>query len=199
MISSSHSSEFSLDKRKQTNRNGPILWIASHAVRYWYLILVMLVGAIGNAGLASVIPVYLGIVFTQLINGEATAQSLLQVALIIAISQAVRSFLQFGRNFGAELAGQNIERDIRDELYVSLLGKSMTFHNLQPVGDTMARATDDVREINFMFNPGINLVIGSANFLIMPVVLAPGYHPLSDSCTIGIFDLIRFSLMAISQ
>jgi ATP-binding cassette subfamily B protein len=53
----------------------------------------------------------------------------------------------------------------------------MTFHNLQPVGDTMARATNDVREINLMFNPGFNLVIGSANFLIMPLFFAPRYHP----------------------
>ena len=64
---------------------------------------------------------------------------------------------------------QKIERDIRDELYVSLLGKSMTFHNLQPVGDTMARATNDVREVNFMFSPGLNLVAGSLMFLIMPL------------------------------
>jgi ATP-binding cassette subfamily B protein len=53
----------------------------------------------------------------------------------------------------------------------------MTFHNLQPVGDTMARATNDVREINLMFSPGFNLVIGSANFLLMPLVVAPSYHP----------------------
>jgi ATP-binding cassette subfamily B protein len=53
----------------------------------------------------------------------------------------------------------------------------MTFHNLQPVGDTMARATNDVREINLMFSPGINLVVGSANFLLMPLILAPSYHP----------------------
>jgi len=39
----------------------------------------------------------------------------------------------------------------------------MTFHSLQPVGDTMARATNDVREINLMFSPGINLVVGSAS------------------------------------
>ncbi len=89
----------------------------------------------------------------------------------------MRGLLQLGRNFGAELLGQRLERDIRDELYVSLLGKSMTFHNLQPVGDTMARATNDVREINLMFNPGLNLVIGSANFLIMPLIVAPAIHP----------------------
>jgi ATP-binding cassette subfamily B protein len=52
----------------------------------------------------------------------------------------------------------------------------MTFHDLQPVGDTMARATNDVRELNLMMYPGINLVIGSLNFMIMPLILAPRYH-----------------------
>ena len=93
------------------------------------------------------------------------------------ISQVVRAILQFGRNFGAELLGQSVERDIRHELYVSLLGKSMTFHSLQPVGDTMARATNDVREVNFLFSPGLNLVIGSGLFLVMPLFVAPRYHP----------------------
>ncbi len=72
---------------------------------------------------------------------------------------------------------QRIERDIRDELYLSLLGKSMTFHNLQPVGDTMARATNDVREVNFMFSPGLNLVIGSFFFLLVPLYSGPRIHP----------------------
>jgi ATP-binding cassette subfamily B protein len=72
--------------------------------------------------------------------------------------------------------GERLERDMREELYISLLGKSMTFHDMRPVGDTMARATNDVKEINLMVNPGLNLVIGSANFMIMPFLLAPGYH-----------------------
>ncbi|MBN1148603.1 MAG: ABC transporter ATP-binding protein, partial [Anaerolineales bacterium] len=45
------------------------------------------------------------------------------------------------------------------------------------VGDTMARATNDVREVNFLFSPGVNLVIGSAIFMIMPLIVAPRYHP----------------------
>jgi ATP-binding cassette, subfamily B, bacterial len=89
----------------------------------------------------------------------------------------LRGVLQLGRNFGAELLGQRLEREIRDEMYISLLGKSMTFHSLQPVGDTMARATNDVREVNLMFSPGINLVIGSVFFLVMPIVFAPRYNP----------------------
>ena len=44
-----------------------------------------------------------------------------------------------------EFLAQRVERDARDELYVSLLGKSQTFHGRQRIGDIMARATNDVR------------------------------------------------------
>ena len=169
--------EFTLPKHFQGNRKGPVVWIFSHALRYWYLGLAMLVGAAGNAILASVVPIYFGRALDIVTEQQALTQDLLRIAIIIAVSQVVRGALQFGRNFSAELIAQHVERNIRQELYVSLLGKSMTFHNLQPVGDTMARATNDVREINFMFSPGINLVVGSANFIIMPLILAPRYHP----------------------
>jgi ATP-binding cassette subfamily B protein len=194
MTITSLSSEFTLSKRKHTNLRGPVRWILSHAAYYWYFALVMILGAVGNAALASVVPIYLGEVFNQLIEGIADTQSLLRIAFIVIISQVVRSVLQFGRNFSAELIGQNLEREIRDELYVSLLGKSMTFHSLQPVGDTMARATNDVREINFMFNPGINLVIGSVNFLIVPIVIAPNYHPALIIAPLAFMVLYALSL-----
>ena len=96
----------------------------------------------------------------------------------MAGSQLIRGIMQFGRNYGFEFVAQKVEREVRFELYSSLLGKSMTFHNLQPVGDTMARATNDVREVNYMFSPGVNVVVGSLNFLIMPLIFSgPRYHP----------------------
>ncbi len=134
------------------------------------------VGAFGNASLAGLMPVYVGEAFDALTAETPLPEKLLPLMWLIIGSQVIRSILQFGRNFGADLVAQKTERNIRDELYVSLLGKSMTFHNIQPVGDTMARATNDVREINFMFSPGVNLVIGSLTFLAMPFYYAPRYH-----------------------
>jgi len=171
------SAEFILAKQKIPNRTGPVRWILSHAGRYWYLFVMMTAGAFGNAALAAAVPVLSGMAFNLIQNKATQAFSLGWIAVLLIGSQILRGVVQFGRNFGAELIAQRIERDIREELYVSLIGKSMTFHNLQPVGDTMARATNDVREVNFMFSPGVNLVIGSANFLIMPLIFAPGYHP----------------------
>ena len=43
---------------------------------------------------------------------------------------------------------QRLDHDVRDELYVSLFGKSVTFHNLQPVGDAhQPPPTKHAREI----------------------------------------------------
>ena len=137
----------------------------------------MIIGAAGNAGLAAVVPVLTGDAFNAMLEPVPDTSVLIPLAIIIGVSQVVRGILQLGRNFGAELLAQKLERSVRDELYLSLLGKSMTFHNLQPVGDTMARATNDVREVNYMFSPGINLVVGSLIFLLMPIFVAGRYHP----------------------
>lgn len=171
------SSEFTLPHKKTSDQRSPLRWILSHALRHWYLMVSMLVGALGNAGLAALVPVYIGRAFNAIDQPVPDTAALLPIAFIIGGTQILRGVLQFGRNFSAELIGQRMERDTREELYVSLLGKSMTFHSLQPVGDTMARATNDVREINFLFSPGLNLVIGSATFMVMPLLIAPRYHP----------------------
>jgi len=152
-------------------------WILSHVTDHPGIVLTTFLGAFGNAALAAAVPVLLGQAFNLVLQGGEIREGLGRIALTIILTQVVRGVLQLGRNFGSDLLGQRLERDIRQELYASLLGKSMTFHNLQPVGDTMARATNDVREIGLMFNPGFNLVIGSANFMLLPLIVAPGYHP----------------------
>ncbi len=146
-------------------------------IHKWPLWLLILIGALGNAALLALIQVRIGQAFNAVLEEPPALDILLQIALVIGVAAVGRGLLQFARNFGAELLAQKIERDVRNELYISLLGKSMTFHSLQPVGDTMARATNDVREVNFMFSPGLSLVIGSLNFLIMPLIVAPRIHP----------------------
>jgi ATP-binding cassette subfamily B protein len=155
----------------------------------------MIVGAVGNAGLAAVVPVLTGDAFNAMLKPQPDTSVLIPLALIIGVSQVIRGALQLGRNFGAELLAQKLERDIRDELYLSLLGKSMTFHNLQPVGDTMARATNDVREVNYMFSPGVNLVIGSLIFIFMPIFVAGRYHA-SLAITPIVFIFLYFFFLA---
>ena len=50
-------------------------------------------------------------------------------------------------SWSVETLGQRMERDAREELYISLLGKSQTFHNRQWVADNLRygkrEATDE--------------------------------------------------------
>ncbi|MFT3891795.1 MAG: ABC transporter ATP-binding protein [Anaerolineales bacterium] len=187
--------EFSMLRRHTYDRSHPVRWIWSHARRHWWIIIMMVIGAVGNAALAAVVPVLTGNAFNDMLKPNPDTSVLIPLALTIGVSQIIRGVLQLGRNFGAELLAQKIERQVRDELYLSLLGKSMTFHNLQPVGDTMARATNDVREVNYMFSPGINLVIGSLVFLLMPLFVAGRYHP-SLIATPAVFIVFYFIILA---
>lgn len=168
-------SEFTIPQQYKTDRSSPARWIFSHAIHQWPIVLIALAGALGNAGLLAIIQVKVGEAFNVVSAASFDNKALIAITAIILACSVGRGVLQFSRNFGFEFIAQRVERAVRRELYTSLLGKSMTFHNLQPVGDTMARATNDVREVNFLFSPGLNMVVGSLTFLIFPLVAAPRY------------------------
>jgi ATP-binding cassette subfamily B protein len=170
-------SEFAISQGWDSDRRGPARWIASHVFRHRIFILGVLFGAFSNAALAAAVPLLIGRAFDVVVATPPDLRGLRTAAGLLVVSQLLRGMLMLGRNFSSEVIGQRIERDIRDELYVSLIGKSMSFHDMQPTGDLMARATNDVREVNMMFNPGLNLVIGSSMFLIMPILVAPTIYP----------------------
>lgn len=170
-------SEFVVTQPWQSDRRGTVRWLLSHVLRHKVFIVGVFAGAFSNAALAAVVPLVIGQAFDAVAATPSDLHGLGIAAALIAGSQLLRGVLQMMRNFSSEVIGQRLERDTRDELYATLIGKSMSFHDLQPTGDVMARATNDVREVNLMFNPGVNMVVGSANFLIMPLFVAPTIHP----------------------
>lgn len=170
--------EFTTKSPYKTNHSSPTRFILSHVLRHPVVAVLMIIGAFSNAALAAAVPYYIGEAFNALTQPDGGGLAFVgTMALAIIGSQFVRGLLQFMRNFSSEIFGQRIERDVRDELYSSLLGKSMTFHDMLPVGEIMARVTNDVREMNLMMNPGFNLLIGSGFFLIVPIFSAPLIYP----------------------
>ena len=169
-------SEFDVNRSQHTDQSTTSRWVLSHLSHHKLLIAGMFIGAFGNAALAALVPVLIGVAFDAALASPADLRTIGLVALGVIGSQTVRAVLQLGRNFSSAVMGERLERDMREELYISLLGKSTAFHDSQPVGDTMARATNDVHEVNLLMNPGVNLVAGSLNFMFMPLLVAPSYH-----------------------
>ena len=162
--------EFSVADEYQFNRSGPLRWILSHLLRYPNFLASFLVAATFTNILFSAIPRLTGLAFDDVLRPEPDPKRLISIALAILGLVIFRGLLDITNSWSVETLGQRMERDAREELYVSLLGKSQTFHNRQRVGDIMARATNDVRQLNPMINPGVSLIIELIMGILAPLI-----------------------------
>jgi ATP-binding cassette subfamily B protein len=162
--------EFTLPNEYRYNRSGPVAWIVSHALRYPLLPLGMALVTVLNNFVFSYIQILIGRAFDLITSTSWSAATLLGLALSVVGAAIVQGLSGLARNYSVEFLAQRIERDARDELYVSLLGKSQTFHGRQRIGDIMARATNDVRMLNFMFSPGLMLIMDSVMAVVVTVI-----------------------------
>jgi ATP-binding cassette subfamily B protein len=98
------------------------------------------------------------------------AAELFGLALLVLAVRCGVGLVGVAQISAVQVLAERLERDAREELYISLLGKSQTFHNRQQVGDIMARATNDVQQLNLMISPGIMLIVDAAMFTIVPLI-----------------------------
>jgi ATP-binding cassette subfamily B protein len=163
--------EFRLTQEYRYNRSGPVRWIVSHMMRYPLFPLAAIIMAILNNYAYSYRQILIGNAFDLITTPDWLTAELLVIALWVVGTAIVQGVTGLVRSYAVEFLAQRIERDARDELYASLLGKSQTFHGRQRIGDIMARATNDVRALNLMFSPGLMLILDSLTVLLVPLVL----------------------------
>ncbi len=169
--------EFRVENEYQYNRVAPVKWIISHLMRYPMLPVIALAASIISNYATGYIQIVIGRTFDLISQPGWEVSALGILALGVVVAALIQGVLGVVRNYSTEFIAQRMERDSRDELYISLLGKDQTFHGRQRIGDVMSRATNDVRQLNYMFSPGIMLIMDSAIGTIIPVIL------------IGILDL----------
>jgi ATP-binding cassette subfamily B protein len=163
--------EFQVKNEYQYDRKGSLRWVFSHLMRYPLLPLALIACAVANNLAYSYIQVFVGRAFDVIRVPSFQLSALVIPVIAILASAAGQGVTGVLRNFSVEVLAQKVEKDSREELYASLLGKSQTFHSRQRIGDIMARATNDVHMLNMMFSPGVMLIIDSALALVVPVVM----------------------------
>ena len=163
--------EFRLENERTYSHAGPVRWILSHLAPYAYFGAGLLAASILNNAFYSFIQLYIGQGFDLITSPSWSAAALLSLALACLAAAVGQGVMALFRNWSVEFAAQFIERDARAELYVNLLGKSQTFHSRQRIGDVMARATNDVHNLNLMLSPGIMLITDSAMSVLVPVFM----------------------------
>lgn len=168
--------EFQVENEYTYRHKGPVRWILSHVIRHPFFPLMLIASGVVNNYAYSNIQVYVGRAFDVISAAGFQLAELMIPAIVILASALGEGLAGLIRSFSAEFLAQKIERNSREELYLSLLGKSQTFHGRQRIGDIMARATNDVRALNLMFSPGLMLIIDSGLALVVPVIMIGWIH-----------------------
>jgi ATP-binding cassette subfamily B protein len=161
--------EFTVSDEHQYDRRSPWRWIGSHIRRYPLLPLLFLLTTAAMAGAQSLAAVLMGQAFDTVISGAST-NIIAMAALFVAAAYIGYALSDIINTIVGRILSQRVERDTRDEVYLSLLGKSQTFHGRQRVGDVMARVTNDVQQISQVVTPGFNFVIESLLSLLAPLI-----------------------------
>lgn len=187
-------SEFSFEKDpfEKKRFKGSRSWILAHLFHKknkFLLFLYIALSIVANFMLSFNI-VILGWAIEDIIThmiGGTTPNILFWTILYLSISLGTQLIAVIQRVSRIILA-QCLEAEARKEFYVSLLGKSQSFHDRQAIGDIMARATNDVRFLNFLINPGISNLVYALNSIIVPIVTIFIVFP--DLPQLGIIPII---------
>jgi ATP-binding cassette, subfamily B, bacterial len=164
-------SEFSVADQFPSDKRSPLRWVISHLFHLKGWMVVFLITAVLTEVVNGLVPVYTGAAF-DVVAGTADDRrsQLARIAILLLVVVIVRGILDVAARFAIEVIAKRLERDAREELFTSLLSKSQTFHNRQKVGDIMARATNDVRQMNLMMSPGVDLIFGSMIAIVAPLI-----------------------------
>lgn len=161
--------EFTVADSHHYDRRSPVRWIVSHVVRYPLLPAIFLLTVIVMASTMSLAAVFIGRAFDAVASGGGAA-ALGASALLILLAWVGYGLSDVGNSWSLRFLAQRVERDAREELYLSLLGKSQSFHSRQRVGDLLARATNDVQQLNLMIAPNAGLIVEALATLIVPLI-----------------------------
>lgn len=184
--------EFSIGKDpfQKARLKGPNRWIIKHIFYRTnkFLFFLTFITTILSSILSSGIIVIIGNIINEILTPPSTTL-ISNVLLILALGIAT-PLLSLANNLLREILAQRMERDARKEFYGSLLGKSQSFHDMQRIGDIMARATNDVRMLNFLISPALSLIINAFTTLIVPMVFIILFYPAQLVITPLIFAIL---------
>lgn len=168
--------EFRTGNEYPYNRSTAVRWVFSHVMRYPWLPIGFIVLALIAISAFTYTSFQIQQAF-QVIESKGTVEQLLLVSLGLLGLRAAFAVVDMINTVIREFLASRMERDAREELYISLLSKSQTFHNRQRVGDLMAAATGDVSQLNLMISPGVSLIIEATTQLITPLVAIAALNP----------------------
>lgn len=90
---------------------------------------------------------------------------------LILVFAVMRGLFAFANAYMAELAGQSVAFDFRNELFAKIQRLSFSYHDRNRTGQLMVRATDDVEKVRMFIGQGLMMTVQAVLLLTGALIL----------------------------
>jgi ATP-binding cassette subfamily B multidrug efflux pump len=159
---------FTLTKQKNINLNlGLIRRILSYTKRYKLLFYSSVLFTLVLAGLAIVRPLLISTALNDFVVRDRDFQKLNAICLLILFFLLLEALIQIVNIRVTNLLGQNIVRDLRNQVYRHILHLKNAYFDNTPVGTLVTRAISDIESLSDVFAQGFIVIAGDIVMLFI--------------------------------
>ncbi|TWI52640.1 ATP-binding cassette, subfamily B, MsbA [Halalkalibacter nanhaiisediminis] len=145
---------------------------------YWKEILITIAIGVMKFGIPLLIPLVMMYVIDDIINAEAMTQDdkfslLFKIMLgMVFIFAFLRPPIEYFRQYFAQLIGNKVLYDIRDQLFTHIQKLSLKFYSNRKVGEIISRVIHDVEQTkNFVITGLMNIWLDLLTIIIAVIIM----------------------------
>lgn len=156
-----------MNRKEKIKAGENISWLLKHITRYPFIVIIFLIVAFLCIYYQNNSSIYLGKIFDSISSFDKDhVKKYLELLLLFSVCQGV---LDLFSSYSILLLRLNMEKDVRKEIYTDLLKKDQCIYDVASTGDIMALATNEIRNISTMFQPGFLIAYKSILSYIIPI------------------------------
>ncbi|MCF2142394.1 MAG: ABC transporter ATP-binding protein/permease [Candidatus Heimdallarchaeota archaeon] len=152
-------------------------WFTKHILRVKWLFLLMLVFLVLFIATVSFTPMLIGSIFDELTKPDRSFTAIIITSLYIALAGVIRTIGDYIQSYTNEVIAHKVTKNVTEEFYMDMLKKSQEFHDRIKIGDIMARATYDTRQMNIFIAPGLKFLFEGFFTVLFSVSLMLWLNP----------------------
>lgn len=157
----------SSDKKNKGLNVGLIKRILSYTQPYKKLFYGAVFFTLTLAGLAIVRPLLISKALNDYVTNSKDLQGLNTVCLMILALLFIEAFTQILNLRITNLLGQNIVKDLRNQVYKHIIHLKNTYFDTTPVGTLVTRAISDIESLSDVFAQGFIVIAGDIVMLLI--------------------------------
>lgn len=103
------------------------------------------------------------------LSGNAS-RGVVFVAILFFLANLAALLVMYAQGFLLQKLGQNVMRDMREEMFAHLQKLPISFYDRNPTGRIVTRLTTDIETLNDMFTSGVIVVFGDVAMILYMMI-----------------------------